>query len=60
MKKTIQATNNAAALNLWNSIWNVVGGLGYIPRELKDLLQEELQAFDTKFTTEHRVVNLTA
>jgi hypothetical protein len=60
MKKRIQATNNAAAVNLWNSIWNVVGGLGYIPRELKDLLQEELQAFDTKFTTEDRVVNLTA
>ncbi|CAG9950566.1 unnamed protein product [Clonostachys rosea f. rosea IK726] len=60
MKKRVQATNNAAALNLWNSIWNVVGGLGYIPRELKDLLQEELQAFDTKFTTADRVVNLTA
>ncbi|EXM12631.1 hypothetical protein RAB80_018256 [Fusarium oxysporum f. sp. vasinfectum] len=60
MKKRIQATNNAAALNLWNSIWNVVGGRGYIPRELKDPLQEELQAFDTKFTTEYRVVNLTA
>ncbi|GKU23081.1 unnamed protein product [Fusarium langsethiae] len=60
MKKRIQATNNAAAVNLWNSIWNVVGGLGYIPRELKDLLQEELQAFDAKFTTEDRVVNLTA
>ncbi|RKL07806.1 hypothetical protein BFJ70_g16851 [Fusarium oxysporum] len=60
MKKRIQATNNAAALHLWNSIWNVVGGLGYIPRELRDLLQEELQAFDTKFTIEDRVVNLTA
>ncbi|KAF4446339.1 hypothetical protein F53441_10010 [Fusarium austroafricanum] len=60
MKKRIQATNNAAASNLWNSIWNVVGGLGYIPRELKDLLQEELQAFDTKFTTKDRIVNLTA
>ncbi|KAF5988536.1 hypothetical protein FBULB1_1412 [Fusarium bulbicola] len=60
MKKRIQATNNAAALNLWNSIWNVVGGRGYIPRELMGLLQEELQAFDTKFTTEDRVVNLTA
>ncbi|RYC79127.1 hypothetical protein BFJ63_vAg17998 [Fusarium oxysporum f. sp. narcissi] len=28
---------------------NVVSRLRYIPRELKDLLQEELQAFDTKW-----------
>ncbi|EXL65776.1 hypothetical protein FOPG_18019 [Fusarium oxysporum f. sp. conglutinans race 2 54008] len=36
---------------------NVVSGLRYIPRELKDLLQEELQAFDTKWNSSETAWN---
>ncbi|KAM0255998.1 hypothetical protein ACHAPA_012322, partial [Fusarium lateritium] len=61
IKKKVQQTGSIAALSLWTNIWNVVGGgSGYLPRELKDLLQDELQAFDYQFASEDRIVNLDA
>ncbi len=56
LRDTVKATGSAQALRLFDDIWRVIQGEGYLPRELKGILKEELMVNDSRFMADDRVV----
>ncbi|KXX75012.1 hypothetical protein MMYC01_203929 [Madurella mycetomatis] len=56
LRDTVKATGSAQALQLFDNIWRVMQGEGYLPRELKGILKEELMVNDLRFAPIDRVV----
>ncbi|KAK4140382.1 uncharacterized protein C8A04DRAFT_39916 [Dichotomopilus funicola] len=55
LRETVKATGSAQALQLFDKVWRVMQGEGYLPRELKGILKEELMVNDARFAPIDRV-----
>ncbi|KAJ3453630.1 hypothetical protein MRS44_017877 [Fusarium solani] len=55
LRNKIEETGSAQALELFSDIWKVIQGDGFLPRELKTVLQDELMVPDGRFAAEDRV-----
>lgn len=56
LRDTVKATGSVQALQLFDNIWRVIQGEGYLPQELKGILKEELMVNDSRFAPIDRVV----
>ena len=56
LRDAVKATGSAQALRLFDDIWRVIQGEGYLPLELKGVLKEELMVNDSRFAANDRVV----
>lgn len=56
LRDTVKATGSVHALQLFDNIWRVMQGEGYLPRELKGILKEELMVNDSRFAPIDRIV----
>ncbi|KAL2187111.1 hypothetical protein L209DRAFT_752975 [Thermothelomyces heterothallicus CBS 203.75] len=56
LRDMVKATGSAQALQLFDNIWRVIQGEGYLPRELKGILKEELMVNDSRFASIDRAM----
>lgn len=56
LRETVKKTGSAQALSLFDNVWRVVQGEGYLPRELKHVLKDELMVSESRFAAEDRVL----
>ncbi|KAL8380659.1 hypothetical protein RB595_005096 [Gaeumannomyces hyphopodioides] len=58
LRDAVEATGSVQALRLLDNICRVIGGEGYLPREIKGwLLKEDLMGSDSRFTSGNTVVH---
>ncbi|KAI8649753.1 hypothetical protein NCS55_01438100 [Fusarium keratoplasticum] len=55
LRDTVKKTGSAQALGLFDDVWRVIQGEGYLPRELKKILKDELIVSESRFAAEDRV-----
>ncbi|KAJ3455186.1 hypothetical protein MRS44_013786 [Fusarium solani] len=56
LRDTVKKTGSAQALGLFDDVWRVIQGEGYLPRELKKILKDELMVSESRFAAEDRVL----
>ncbi|RYO77728.1 hypothetical protein DL766_005245 [Monosporascus sp. MC13-8B] len=56
LRDAVKATGSTQALRLFDDVWRIIQGEGYLPRELKGILKEELMVSDSRFAAGDRVV----
>lgn len=49
LRDAVKATESAQALQLFDDVWKVIQGEGYLPRELKGILKDELMVNESRF-----------
>ncbi|KAJ4319436.1 hypothetical protein N0V84_006338 [Fusarium piperis] len=55
LRETVKQTGSAQALSLFDNVWRVAQGEGYLPRELRHVLKDELMVSEYRFAAEDRV-----
>ena len=49
LRDMVRMTGSGEAISLFDSIWTVIQGEGYLPHELKGILKDELMVSDSRF-----------
>ncbi|KAH6874266.1 hypothetical protein B0T10DRAFT_541182 [Thelonectria olida] len=55
LEKPVTWTTPDPRAGLFDDVWRVIQGEGYLPRELKKILKDELMVSESRFTAEDRV-----
>ncbi|KAK7407896.1 hypothetical protein QQX98_009955 [Neonectria punicea] len=55
LRDTVKKTGSVQALGFFDDVWKVIQGEGYLPRELKKILKNELMVSESRFAAEDRV-----